>query len=82
VLAITTDPCPWSRRRPRAPRAAVHLVASDLWTSGIPPAWASVALNLPPSLEGTTLDRYAQALHEEWAQPSQWSPDTPDATRA
>ncbi len=69
VLAITTDPLSLipALGPERSARLAVHLVVSDSWTTGIPPAWATVSLDLPPDLDRDVLDRYAQALHEEWA---------------
>lgn len=50
VMAVTTDPfyllpdLGWER----AGWFAVHIVASDLATSGIPPRFAAIDLNLPP----------------------------------
>lgn len=69
VVAITTDPLSLipALGPERSARLAVHLVASDLWTSGIPPAWATVALDLPVELDESQVDRYLQALHEEWS---------------
>jgi hydrogenase expression/formation protein HypE len=68
VLAITTDPLSLipALGPERSARLAVHLVASDLWTTGIPPAWATISLDLPPSLEDLMLERYLEALHQEW----------------
>ncbi|HYM80327.1 MAG TPA: AIR synthase-related protein [Candidatus Limnocylindria bacterium] len=68
VLAITTDPLsivPALGLEDSA-RLACHLLASDLWTSGIPPAYASVCLNLPPALPDAELERYVKALGAEW----------------
>jgi hydrogenase maturation factor len=64
VMAITTDPLslvPALGIEASARLSAQH-VASDLWTSGIPPAYASVCFNLPPALPATTLDTLVLAL--------------------
>lgn len=69
VMAITTDPLsliPAIGVR-RSARLAAHLVASDLWTSGIPPAFASVSLQLPPAMSDETLEEFAAALGEAWS---------------
>ena len=68
VLALTTDPLSLipALGPERSARLACHLVASDLWTTGIPPAYAAVALNLPPSFPDSTLDRYLEALDAGW----------------
>jgi hydrogenase maturation factor len=70
VLAITADPLSLipALGPERSAWLSVHHVASDLWTSGIAPAWATVTLNLPPTLEPETLDRYLQAMHQGWSQ--------------
>jgi hydrogenase maturation factor len=68
VLAITTDPLsiiPAIGVEASA-RLACHLLASDLWTSGIPPAYATVDLNLPPQFDDGALGIYARALGEEF----------------
>jgi len=52
----------------RSARLAAHLVASDLWTTGIPPAYASVCLTLPPGFSDDDLGRYAAALGEAWGE--------------
>jgi len=70
ALALTTDPLSivpaWGIER--SARNAAHLVASDLWTSGIPPAYASVTLNLPESFPDTDLERFAAALGAAWSE--------------
>lgn len=68
VLAVTSDPLSLipALGPERSGRLAAHLVASDLWTTGIPPAYASVTLNLPPDLDDSTLERYLDAMHEAW----------------
>jgi hydrogenase maturation factor len=69
VMAVTTDPLSlvpaWGLER--SARLACHLLASDLWTSGIPPAFASVSLHLPRTLGNEDLGRYWRAMSEEWA---------------
>lgn len=69
VMALTTDPLSLvpALGPERSAWLACHLVASDLWTTGIPPAFASVNLNLPPDLSDETLAAYARALGEAWA---------------
>ena len=68
VLATTTDPLSLipALGPERSARLACHLVASDLWTTGIPPGYATVTLNLPLALEEPTLDRYLAALDAAW----------------
>jgi len=68
VLAVTTDPLsviPAIGLEASA-RLACHLLASDLWTTGIPPAYAAIDLNLPPSLGDPDLARYWEAMSAEW----------------
>jgi hydrogenase maturation factor len=69
VLAITTDPLSLlpGLGPERSARMACHLLASDLWTSGIPPAWVTVSLQLPPSMTDETLSAYWRAMSDEWA---------------
>ena len=68
VMAVTTDPLSivpaWGLER--SARIACHLLASDLWTTGLPPAYASVSLHLSPSLSDEDLARYAAAMGAEW----------------
>ena len=45
-------------------RMSVYEVASDLATSGVPPRYAMVDLNLPPELADRTLEAYWKAFHE------------------
>lgn len=68
VLAVTTDPLSLvpALGPERSARLACRLVASDLWTTGIPPAFAAVTLNLPPEFAADTLDRYLEAAHAAW----------------
>ena len=51
VMAISTDPISFvpALGAQRSAWLACHLLASDLWTTGIPPAYASVDFNLAPS---------------------------------
>jgi hydrogenase maturation factor len=68
-MALTTDPLsvvPCLGMAASA-RLACHLLASDLWTSGIPPAYATVDFNLPPHMGDAELAAYWQAMSEEWA---------------
>uniref|UniRef100_A0A832MN01 AIR synthase n=1 Tax=Eiseniibacteriota bacterium TaxID=2212470 RepID=A0A832MN01_UNCEI len=69
VMAVTTDPLSlvpaWGPAR--SARIACHLIASDLWTTGIPPAYASVSFALPPGLDDGTFGRYWRAMSDEWA---------------
>jgi hydrogenase maturation factor len=68
VLAVTSDPLSLvpALGPERSAWLACHLVASDLWTTGIPPAYAAVTLNLPPGLDDATLERYLDAMHAAW----------------
>jgi len=68
VMAITTDPLsliPGLGPRDSA-RLACRLLASDAWTSGIPPAFASCSFHFPPDLPDATIGAYLEAMHEEW----------------
>lgn len=70
VLAATTDPlsiipCLGPEK---SARLACHLVASDLWTTGIPPAYASVDFNLPPAFDDAQFERYWRAMSDAWAE--------------
>ena len=69
VLAVTTDPLSLvpALGPERSARLAVELVVSDLWTTGIAPQYATVALNLPPSLDDATLGAFTHALGDAWA---------------
>jgi hydrogenase maturation factor len=70
VLAVTTDPLSVVPALGVADSARLScgLIASDLWTSGIPPTYASVTLNLPPHFSDADLDAYASAMSAEWDQ--------------
>jgi len=69
VMAVTTDPLSLvpALGPERSAWLACHLVASDLWTTGIPPAYASVTLNLPPDMDDDALAVYVRAMGEAWA---------------
>lgn len=68
VMAITSDPLSLvpALGPERSAWLACHLIASDLWTTGIPPAYVSVNLNLPPDLDDATLAAFARAMGETW----------------
>lgn len=68
VMALSTDPLsmiPCLGLEPSA-RLACHLLASDLWTSGIPPAFAALDFDLPAGLDGEAFERYWRAMSDEW----------------
>src|SRR5438034_238609 len=69
VMAVTTDPLSVipALGPARSARLACHLLASDLWTTGIPPAYASVDLNLPPEMSDAELESYWRAMSDAWA---------------
>jgi hydrogenase maturation factor len=69
VMAVTTDPLSVipALGLERSARLACHLIASDLWTTGIPPAYVSVDFNLPPSFGDDAFGRYWLAMSAEWA---------------
>ncbi len=68
VMAITTDPLSLipALGLERSAKLSCHLLASDLWTSGIPPAFASLDFNLPPDLSGADFERYWTAMSAAW----------------
>ena len=65
AMAVTTDPVfvvpayGWER----AAWFAVHILASDASTSGLPLRWMTVDLNLPPSLSDEDLTALWDAFH-------------------
>ena len=67
VMAVTTDPLSLipTLGAEHSARLSCHLVASDLWTTGIPPAFASVSLQLPPDFGDDELALYWRALSAE-----------------
>jgi hydrogenase expression/formation protein HypE len=69
VMAVTTDPLSIvpAFGFERSARVACHLLASDLWTTGIPPAYAAVDFNLPPQISDTEFAEYWRAMSAEWA---------------
>ena len=70
VMAVTTDPLSVipALGLERSARLACHLVASDIWTTGIPPAYASVDFNLPPSFSDDDFARYWRAMSDTWTE--------------
>jgi hydrogenase maturation factor len=69
VMAVTTDPLSIvpAFGFARSARVACHLIASDLWTTGIPPAYVSVDFNLPPQITDAEFSEYWEAMSDEWA---------------
>lgn len=69
VMAVTTDPLSVipALGPARSARLACHLIASDLWTTGIPPAYASVSFALPPHFGDDLFAEYWAAMSDEWA---------------
>ncbi len=69
VMAVTTDPVSLipALGPEESARLSCHLLASDLWTTGLPPAYASVSFALPPSLPTDTFERYWSAMSDEFA---------------
>ena len=68
VLAQTTDPLSIvpALGFEASARLAAHLVASDLWTTAIAPAWASVSFHLPPHFGDDAFARYWAAMSAAW----------------
>jgi hydrogenase expression/formation protein HypE len=69
VLAVTTDPLSVvpALGFEASARLSCHLIASDLWTTGIAPAWGSITFNLPPRMSDAELETYWLAMSDEWA---------------
>ena len=69
VMAVTTDPLSVipALGLERSARLACHLIASDLWTTGIPPAYVSVDFNLAPTFGDDAFGSYWRAMSDEWA---------------
>ena len=67
TVVLSTDPffiapsLGWAR----AAWFALHIVASDVAVSGIPPRFLAVDLNLPPEMEEQALVTVWQTVHEE-----------------
>lgn len=70
VMAITTDPLSMipALGPERSARLSCHALASDAWTSGIPPGYATLSFHLPPGLANDTLAAYVRAMSETWEQ--------------
>ncbi|NOT35349.1 MAG: AIR synthase [Candidatus Eisenbacteria bacterium] len=68
VMAVTTDPLSWipCLGLERSARLACHLLASDLWTSGLAPNYAAIEFNLPAELDDEAFGRYWRAMSDEW----------------
>jgi len=68
VMTVTADPLSLipALGPELSARLACHLLATDAWTTGIPPAYAALSFHLPPSLPETTFAAYAAAMHVEW----------------
>jgi len=68
VLVVTTDPLSYiPELGPRdSAWISVHLIVSDLITSGFAPQYAVLNLNLPPQLSASDFQIYWEALHEEF----------------
>ena len=68
VMAITTDPLSVipALGFERSAVLACHLIASDLWTTGIPPAYVAVDFNLPPHMSDADFECYWDAMSAEW----------------
>ena len=68
VIALTTDPLSIvpALGPAASARLSCHLLASDLWTSGIAPQYVTVDFNLPPSVDDETFAKYWRAMSAEW----------------
>jgi len=68
VMSVTSDPLSLipALGPERSARLSCHALASDAWTSGIPPAYCTLSFQLPPALEEQTLTAYVAAMSEEW----------------
>lgn len=67
VLVCTTDPLSYvPSLGPRdSAWLSVHLIASDIATSGFAPQYGLFDLNLPPAMSDSILAKYWRAFHEE-----------------
>ncbi|MDZ7262477.1 MAG: AIR synthase family protein [candidate division KSB1 bacterium] len=67
VMAMTTDPVfivpPYGWER--SAWFAVHILASDAATSGLPPTYMTIDLNLPMSISREELERMWNTIHRE-----------------
>jgi hydrogenase expression/formation protein HypE len=68
VMALTTDPLSLipALGPAASARLSCHLLASDLWTSGIAPQFATVNFNLPQSVGEEAFADYWRAMSAEW----------------
>lgn len=68
VLIVTTDPLSLIPTLGVEDSAwlSVHLLASDLATSGLAPQFAVVDFNLPPRMSAQEFERYWEAMHREF----------------
>ena len=68
VMALTTDPLSIvpALGPASSARLACHLLASDLWTSGIAPQYVTVDFNLTPALDDDAFATYWRAMSAEW----------------
>ena len=67
AVAMTTDPVfivP-EYGYERAAWFAIHILASDVVTSGLPPTYLSIDLNLPMEIDETQLETMWTVMHEE-----------------
>lgn len=67
VLVVTSDPLSVipSIGMKESARLSVHLLASDLTTSGVEPQFAMLDLNLPPEMELPAVGAYLKAVGDE-----------------
>jgi hydrogenase expression/formation protein HypE len=67
VLLVTSDPLSVipSIGLEESAWLSVHLLASDLMTSGVSPQFAMLDLNLPPQMELHSVGRYLKAIGDE-----------------
>jgi len=67
VLLVTSDPLSVipSIGAKESARLSVHLLASDLTTSGVRPQFAMLDLNLPPEMELPAVRTYLKAIGDE-----------------
>ena len=68
VMTVTTDPLSLipALGPEVSARLACHLLATDAWTSGIPPAYVTHSFHLSPTLDAGRLEAYVKTLHAEW----------------
>ncbi|MCX8103312.1 MAG: AIR synthase-related protein [Candidatus Bipolaricaulota bacterium] len=68
VLAMTTDPLSVIPALGLEDSAwlSVHLLASDLATTGLPAAYAAIDFNLPPQMSAQEFHIYWEAMHREF----------------